>query len=373
MLKQPRWRHLAIVFEAKPTAAEDPIGQPSEPRTRTLIQLAKSARNLLVAHSRLYAFAVGMYGNMARIYRFDHAAAVVSEPFNYVENPEILHEFFWRFVNPVDSACAVVGDDPTIGYPTEEDRAKAQRLYEKYKGKPFTEENQKACRWITCQRPDGTVERYLVANLLFLNPRLFSRATIVWEAFKEGDESGKLYAIKDAWRQGARRFEEEFYKDIREGVAEQRQLEELYDIAEEEVQLRGLAELEYAIDLGEQEMNSRANHDRNDPASPAPSSFDGQPLSDDNIFGPPAYDTDQAASAPSPPPPYESDDEAPPPYEPGHCTASAAIYDMDMAKYNERCHTRIVMKTVGRPINEFSSTKELIGAMRDAIEGVFLW
>ncbi|CCM06122.1 uncharacterized protein FIBRA_08371 [Fibroporia radiculosa] len=369
-LKQPRWRHLAIVLEAKPNAGEDPVGTPSEERTKTLIQLAKSARNLLVAHSRLFVFAVGLYGNIARIYRFDHAAAVVSQAFNYVENPEILHEFFWRFANPINPACGVVGDDPTISMPSHEDRALAKRLFEKHKGERFTGENNKVCRWITCKRPDGAIERYLTYRLVFMNPRLFSRATTVWEAFKEGDESGKTYVIKDAWRQGARRFEEEFYKDIREGVAEQHDLEELCDIAEEELELRGLAELEYAIDLGEEEMNAHTHEERNDPVSPAPSSFDSQPLSDDGFFGPPAYDTDQHGSVPSPPPPpYESDDEAPPPYESGHCTASAAILDRNMAKYNERSHTRLVMKTVGRPISEFESTREMVEALRDAIEG----
>ena len=69
--------------------------------------------------------------------------------------------------------------------------------------------NLKACRWISI--PSTTIQRpatkYLAHELLFINPRLFSWATTIWEALElEGDNkpTGKHVIIKDAWRQHAR-------------------------------------------------------------------------------------------------------------------------------------------------------------------------
>ena len=39
------------------------------------------------------------------------------------------------------------------------------------------------------------------------------------------------------------------------------------------------------------------------------------------------------------------------------------------ARFNERSHMRLVMKTVGRPLSSFKSTKEMVIAIRDAIIG----
>ncbi|EPS97267.1 hypothetical protein FOMPIDRAFT_1128690, partial [Fomitopsis schrenkii] len=43
--------------------------------------------------------------------------------------------------------------------------------------------------------------------------------------------------------------------------------------------------------------------------------------------------------------------------------------DREEAKFNERSHMRLVMKTVGRPLSSFKSTKEMVTAIRDAIIG----
>ena len=102
-----------MVMEAKATEADDPFGKSGQKHIDTIIQLAISARNLFFAHAFLAAFVVGIYGNNARIIRFDHTCAVVSKPFAYRERPEILQQFFWRFVNPCVGAT-VVGCDPAV-------------------------------------------------------------------------------------------------------------------------------------------------------------------------------------------------------------------------------------------------------------------
>ena len=39
------------------------------------------------------------------------------------------------------------------------------------------------------------------------------------------------------------------------------------------------------------------------------------------------------------------------------------------SEYNERSHMRLVFETVGRPLSQFKSTKELVRGFRDAIYG----
>ena len=76
-LKRPdRWRHISVVFEVKATEDGDSMVCQSKLHNETTVQLSKSARNILVAQSRLFAFSVGIYGSVARIVRFDHAGAV---------------------------------------------------------------------------------------------------------------------------------------------------------------------------------------------------------------------------------------------------------------------------------------------------------
>ena len=79
-----------------------------------LVQLAMSARNILVSQSKLFVFVVGVYGHFARIYRFDHAGAVCSARFNYQEDPSPLRSFLWRLAHPIHENCDIIGTDPTV-------------------------------------------------------------------------------------------------------------------------------------------------------------------------------------------------------------------------------------------------------------------
>ncbi|EPT01864.1 hypothetical protein FOMPIDRAFT_1048455 [Fomitopsis schrenkii] len=72
-----RWHNISTVFEVKSTVQGDPIVYHSPQNDETLVQLAKSARNILLAQGRLFVFVVGIYGYYARIYRFDRAGATL--------------------------------------------------------------------------------------------------------------------------------------------------------------------------------------------------------------------------------------------------------------------------------------------------------
>ncbi|KAH9836363.1 uncharacterized protein C8Q71DRAFT_79812, partial [Rhodofomes roseus] len=384
-----RWRNVALVFEIKARDADDPMVKYTAAHEKTLVQLAKSARNIMLSQGRLYAFVVGIYGHQARIFRFDRAGGVCSPQFNYMKKPYILHEFMWRFVHPATPGCVVVGDDPTIRLGSRADRALAQKWVADYDPScTYTAENRKAVRRFTITNDKGVPTEYLVYKLIFVNPRLFSRATTIWEAFellKGGKETtGKRVVIKDAWRQFARPSEIGIYMEMREAAeaaaeeaaaaaaeeataaaaaeeataaaaaeeATEAAAEEAAEAAAEDVAsaLINIAEFEYGQDLGLREAQSLVP-----PQERARSSASG---------------TQGASAGPAAEKYFEDIPPLTVPYRRvlGQRTVTARCRDVEH-EYNERSHTRLVMKTIGVPITQFESTYELVTALRDAILG----
>ncbi|EPT00564.1 hypothetical protein FOMPIDRAFT_1049601 [Fomitopsis schrenkii] len=336
-----RWRNVAFIFEVKAVAGDDPMRQHTLAHEKTLIQLANSARNIMLAQGCLYAFTIGIYGHKARIFRFDHAGAVCSPLFDYILRPNILYNFMWRFLHPIDKACRFLGDDPTSVLGTPADRALVRAFALKhdplYK---HTAEIQKAVRRITLIDDENKKRQYLAYKLIFVNPGLFSRATTIWEAV-ELDETGKKtvggpVVIKDAWRQFIRPSELRNYEDMHEAVAE--------DVA---LSLTHIADFAHGDDLGLRETKKlfRDGH--------AVSILDGKPfagsvddLDEDEInkFRFPAASVF------------------------GHRTVSASCRTTAGPEY-DRGHVRLVLKSVGKPITDFDSTYEMVTALRDAIMG----
>lgn len=407
------WNGISLVFEVK--VAQDPIDEDApwpyvkggKKATGVLIQLAKSARNIMLTHRMLYVYVVGIYGTQARIYRFDHAACVVSRSFDIKMRPWPLHELLWRFCHVHSQtrvlpegqpSGAVLGLDPTISPVSDEDLLLIEEHCEST-GKPLlSDEEKKACRWITMTKygDDGSeigATRYLAYRMRFLNPRLFSRATAVVDALEEGCESYRPVVVKDAWRQVARDREDTFYDKIDEAVRNKSLHELLEDYAfmhrkdpnsavpprapfgpyrtdtdePEELPMEledflakvklepgvgtlfGLPTVKHADDLGECKvnLNKAARRHLTDDSAPAKS--------------------DRASSSSA------TSGGAPVPiYEVGHrtiCGAQRSETPDNTAELNERSHMRLVIETVGRPLHDFSSTRELVQAFRDAIVG----
>ena len=69
------------------------------------------AARLMDSQHRLFVFAVDIYGDRARLYRFDPSSVVVSEPILFRKNSKLLDQFFLRYssASPVER-----GYDPTI-------------------------------------------------------------------------------------------------------------------------------------------------------------------------------------------------------------------------------------------------------------------
>ena len=228
------------------------------------------------------------------------------------------------------------------------------------------------------QRGTGAV-RYLAFRTRFLNPRLFSRATTVVDALEEG--TCRPVVVKDAWRQVTRDREDDFYEKIEESVRNKSVHELLEDYAfmhrngrdhpaaprvpfgpyqssadgPEEIpkeledylaelklepgvgQLFGLPTVTQADDVGEREVSKAARRHSGASSSSAPSGGSCTP----------AHEV----------------------YHRTVCGAQRFQMPSITGELNERSHMRLVMKMVGRPLYDFSSTRELVQAFRDAIVG----
>ncbi|EED84136.1 predicted protein [Postia placenta Mad-698-R] len=340
----PRWRDISLVIEVKGKKNQDPVKKNGTVHTRTVIQLAKSARNLLLVHQRLYTIVVGMYGHRARLMRFDHSSAVVSAQFDYTREPGILRQFLWSFVNPISTQCKVVGDDPSLQVPSSADYAWINQMLANHHQHSLTPEAQYNCRWVTFWGPDRRKVRFCRVKLLFVNPRLFSRSTIVWAAFLENDNSGRIFITKDYWRQLARQESDDvFYRYMTDFAS-------LRDPSERSRLLFGIAEFGYAIDLGESEVPARRWQ------SPSNAQLSSTSTNSTLDFILPRLEE--------------------PPLKPvagtdfhGHCTVSAAVKSPYTAFLNERSQLRILINTAGKPLSEFRRTRRLVEALRDAIIG----
>ena len=446
------WKGISTVFEVKRDQQEDPVHEglayirTGSPQKRALVQVAKSARNLLHTHSLLYAYVIGIYNHKARIYRFDHAAGVVSKAIDLKEDPFPLFDFLWRFCNyqhpglalrapPADTTSGprtrsmakdeagtgcFLGMDPTISTASKADAEKVDELLKTANPPqdPLTDEEKDTCRWIsvvTGYNPDGSAgltKRYIVYRLRFLNPRLFSRATRVWDAYEvREDGQWERRAIKDAWRQLARDREDVLYRRLRDGLQQRDDLEKLV----EECKNFGLPREDAASDHADDSRSDAAppstaaddeseSHELNDEGTPVLAdelaacgpgfvSLYGLPdveIGDDlgarealKLFDRErgrATRSRQAINAPVPSSPSEAnvdalaqgDGDRPPVYDVYHRTICAWLRDKagtQEASFNERSHMRLVMRTVGRPLSTFKSTKEMVTAIRDAIIG----
>ena len=187
--------------------------------------------------------------------------------------------------------------------------------------------------------------------------------------------------VKDAWRQVARDREDAFYEKIEESVRNKSVHEVLEDYAfmhrndpylpgapkvpfgpyqssadgPEDIpkeledylaelklehgvgQLFGLPTVAHADDLGEREVSKAAlRHSGADSSSAPPGGLRV-----------PAYEV----------------------YHRTVCGALRFQTPSITGELNERSHMRLVLKTVGRPLYDFSSTRELVQAFRDAIVG----
>ncbi|KAH9930130.1 uncharacterized protein B0H18DRAFT_1117183 [Fomitopsis serialis] len=342
------WRDISMVFEIEQEKHKDPFGdygpQNYNSATSGLIQVAKSARNIMLTHGMLFVYVVGIYDTMAR------STGSIMQRESHPDPGDEEHKS--REPSHGGREASVPMDD----------------------GDQYNEDGSEL----------GAV-RYLLYRLRDLNPRLFSRSTTVWDALEEG--TWQFCAIKEAWRQLAHDREDVLYNHLREAYRNRpwwemvedhvfmhcndepgpgkpllpdgfqlddagcpiltEKLEEMVVAASLDIgvtELYGLPDVAYGEDLGAREAAKVLSSLR----SSRSSTFE---VSD--------ADLDLLASSADRPPAYEA----------YHRTVCGWLMSAEEATYNERSHMRLVMRTVGRPLSDFRSTKELVRALRDAIHG----
>ncbi|KAJ7439810.1 hypothetical protein B0H11DRAFT_555042 [Mycena galericulata] len=315
-----RWSDAGVVIELKWAVdiinAQGKLDHATDPR-HAAVQLAKSARSLLMASGSCHVFVVAVLKKkMARIFCFDRTGFKASALFNWLEAPKIFPTFFYRLYNPNGPSGRMEGEDDTITTPTANEKTEMYNALCKnpfYKALyPSQEEATDESLWIKAIRfePDTRVPQvvscFTIGPILSHADGLFSRATRVYRVILKEDAdtaSPIVYALKDAWRQECRRPEIDFY-DVIAKYCEDRANNVDPALS------AGMAKCHGSVDL------SLADREPRIPGH--------NPLL--------------------------------------HKTSSATAED----KF-ERCHMRSLLSPVGSPLKGFESTKSLVRALHSAI------
>ena len=104
-------RHWLDPYRQNFSSEQEGLEDPSYDSTDVREQLLRHATLQMGHHFRLFTFAVGIFDSRARFYRFDTSSVLVSESFNYHDDPNTLAQFFLRYsaMNPTER-----GFDPTV-------------------------------------------------------------------------------------------------------------------------------------------------------------------------------------------------------------------------------------------------------------------
>ncbi|KAH9895253.1 hypothetical protein C8Q73DRAFT_693579 [Cubamyces lactineus] len=371
------WQSIAMVIEVKAEEKDDPFPRSGFKNVRTVEQLAKNARNLMLAHGLLAAYVIGIYGHSVRIARFDHTCALVSKAFNLkVGGAKTLQKFFWHFAHPI-VGNTVVGADPTVMPLDVDSQAWVKSELKKANARNWPRhmsELRKGRRVEVYDEKTGKCVPYLLYHVVDVNGRLFSRATMVWRAIEDTRvwRDGRLVAdpacttvvkpriLKEAWRQLARTAEARFYHRLDEKIPEERRF--------------GLPKMVCGGDIGAFEYRWWKDSQKCSPRRKRGKRISGHsgrahsatrsPLLFSSIG---SWTSPSVVSVPSGSD-YIPREGFPLPH-PLHQTYSWRLVYGNEYAHRERSHMRMVIDDVGRPLTEFVSTREMVRAMRDAIKG----
>ncbi|KAI0363870.1 hypothetical protein BV20DRAFT_83565 [Pilatotrama ljubarskyi] len=365
-LSPTTWHGISMVIEVKSDASDDPFPRSGLKNTSTVVQLAKNARSLLLAHGFLSAFTIGVYGNIVRLSRFDRSCAIVSPPIDLkdADGPRLLQKFLWHFSHPVVGET-VVGCDPTVAKLDVADQEWVRAQLEQGNAKDWEKhvrELDKARRVEVYDQKTGKSVPYILYHLVDVNGRLFSRATTVWRALKDTRISAngqlvddptctrpaKPQIVKEAWRQLARRSEAEIHERIEEKIPREERFGLPTMVCGGDVGSRELCWWEETRRRRTTDTDDPRSQSKSDTALPSSSSSSGDPP-ESSMLGIPSEDF-------------------PLPYPQQQTYSWRLLYSDDYA-YLERSHMRIVVDDVGRPLTQFHCARELVQAIRDAIVG----
>ncbi|PIL33501.1 hypothetical protein GSI_04124 [Ganoderma sinense ZZ0214-1] len=215
------WSAIELSIEVKlEEVSDDPFDedavtfQPSSTERKNNLGQVLSYSSLLFEHQqRTHQFTLVILGQCARIVRWDRAGALVSEKFNYVEQPWMLGRFLWRFAR---MSAAQRGHDTTatrVLTTSDEYRLMRERADVPQKNAEGFVINEHArllfkesvrnssAQWWKLRVDDSTDPRFfLVGEPHFQASGLSGRATRGYVAVDLADPRGALVFLKDAWR-----------------------------------------------------------------------------------------------------------------------------------------------------------------------------
>ena len=146
---------------------------------------------------RVFSFAVVLFGNTGRLLRWDRSGVIYTEAFNWANEPDTLFEFFWRLNFLSDVER---GYDTTVTSVDEEEDAKtALSNLRKYKGLEHVQRADLFNVFVHDDRArDGQPRSYITPGPVWLTDALFGRCTFGYIAY---DVAGsRLVYLKDFWR-----------------------------------------------------------------------------------------------------------------------------------------------------------------------------
>jgi hypothetical protein len=272
-------------------------------------QLIAYATALHHSQFRVFSFGIVLFGEKGRLLRWDRSGVIYTEAFQWKTQPDTLCEFFWRlnFLSPVDR-----GYDTTVT-PVMDDDGEAKAALSKLRTYEGWEDGEKLkitnlYRFLVHDdcATDGQLRSYITPGAIWDTNALFGRCTFGYIAYDVA--ASKLVYLKDFWRTDLPRIQKEG---------------DVY----------------------------RKLHDVNVPNIPALGPAGDVPLTPDHAgtFSPAVQRT-------------KTQD---------YVKGSGRLVEWCPGRpcVEPYVHYRLVLETLGQPLNTFKSTRQLCGAIRDGIVG----
>jgi hypothetical protein len=170
-------------------------------------QLIAYATALHHSQFRVFSFGVVLYGEKGRLLRWDRSGVIYTEAFEWAKQPDTLFEFFWR-LNFLSPVDR--GYDTTVTPVMDEDdevKAALSKL-RTYKGwEMLKSDNLRRILVHDDYATDGQLRSYITPGAIWDTNALFGRCTFGYIAYDVA--TSKLVYLKDFWRTDLPRIQKE--------------------------------------------------------------------------------------------------------------------------------------------------------------------
>ena len=193
------------------------------------------AARLMDSQHRLFVFAVDIYGDRARLYRFDPSSVVVSEPILFRKDSKPLDQFFLQYSS---ASPAERGHDPTIIPATVAEKVLFQKRVVEYleraernnlRTHPDVTMISNEVFRVQVNDADDEIHWYLACKSGKVpsdrSPcgrftRGFIATPVLQDAsasvhYKEGEDKPNLFWLKDSWRASSKESEISIYRKLK--------------------------------------------------------------------------------------------------------------------------------------------------------------